>query len=192
MDSWLWELPPEAAGYPWRVLFCIHFFHITLCIIFNCDNIILFVVVIIVLVPKSCPTPLWSHGPELSRLLCPWDSPGKTTSVGCHFLLQGIFLTQGSNPHLLHWQLDSLPLSDQGSPKRLYFPIFFLKRAESKRGVKDQRSLMTRQKKGDSLETEKPVRKKGRTGCFYQLTYSNQGLQHLSPFLSDLFGFIEP
>ena len=34
------------------------------------------------------------------RLLCPWCSPGKNTGVGCHTLLQGIFLTQGSNPHL--------------------------------------------------------------------------------------------
>ena len=33
------------------------------------------------------------------------------TGVGCHFLLQGIFLTQGSNPCLLCWQVDSLPLS---------------------------------------------------------------------------------
>ena len=36
---------------------------------------------------------------------------------GCHFLLQGIFLTQGSNPHLLcllHWQVDSLPLHHMG------------------------------------------------------------------------------
>ena len=33
-------------------------------------------------------------------LLCPWDSPGKDTGVGCHFLLQGIFLTQESNPGL--------------------------------------------------------------------------------------------
>ena len=30
---------------------------------------------------------------------------------GCHFLLQGIFLTQGLNPHFLHWQAESLPLS---------------------------------------------------------------------------------
>ena len=30
--------------------------------------------------------------------LCPWDSPGKTTGVGCDFLLQGIFPTQGLNP----------------------------------------------------------------------------------------------
>ena len=32
--------------------------------------------------------------------LCPWDSPGKNTGVGCHSALQGIFLTQGSNPGL--------------------------------------------------------------------------------------------
>ena len=35
-----------------------------------------------------------------SRLLCPWDSPGKNTGVSCHFFLQGIFLTQGSNSAL--------------------------------------------------------------------------------------------
>ena len=37
------------------------------------------------------------HGLQPTRLLCPWDSPGKSTGVGCHSLLQGIFLTQGSN-----------------------------------------------------------------------------------------------
>ena len=37
-----------------------------------------------------------------TRLLCPWDSPGKNTGVGCHALLQRIFPTQGSNPGLLH------------------------------------------------------------------------------------------
>ena len=39
----------------------------------------------------------------------PGNSPGKNTGVGCHFLLQGIFPTQGLNPgllHLLHWQAD--------------------------------------------------------------------------------------
>ena len=34
------------------------------------------------------------------QLLCPWDFPGKNTGLGCHFLLQGIFLIQGSNSHL--------------------------------------------------------------------------------------------
>ena len=47
--------------------------------------------------------------------------------MGCHFLLQGIFLTQGSNPHLqghlLHWQAHSLPLIYLGSPliRRVFF-----------------------------------------------------------------------
>ena len=44
-----------------------------------------------------------------------WDFPGKSTGVSCHFLLQGILLTQALNLHLLLWQADSLPLSHQGS-----------------------------------------------------------------------------
>ena len=42
--------------------------------------------------------------------------PRQETTVGCDFLLQGIFLTQGSNLHLLHWQAGSLPLRHQGRP----------------------------------------------------------------------------
>ena len=42
--------------------------------------------------------------------------PSKNTGMGCHFLLQGFFLTQGVNLPLLHWQADSLLLSHQGSP----------------------------------------------------------------------------
>ena len=45
---------------------------------------------------------LWPHGLQPARLLCPWESPGKNTRVGCHALLQGNLLTQGSNPGLLH------------------------------------------------------------------------------------------
>ena len=52
-----------------------------------------------------------------TRLLSPWDFLGKNTGVGCHLLLQGVFLTQGSNPCLLHWQADSLSLRHLGSPK---------------------------------------------------------------------------
>ena len=40
---------------------------------------------------------------EPTRLLCPWDFPGKNTGVGCHGLLQGIFATQGSNLNLLQF-----------------------------------------------------------------------------------------
>ena len=59
------------------------------------------------------------HGLLAVRLLCPWDFPGKNIGVGCHFLLHGIFPTQGSNLHLQHWQKDSLPLSHQGNPAQL-------------------------------------------------------------------------
>ena len=41
---------------------------------------------------------LWPHRLQPTRLLCPWDSPGKNTGVRCHFLFWGIFLTQDSNP----------------------------------------------------------------------------------------------
>ena len=57
-------------------------------------------------------------GLQPARLLCPWNVPGKNTGVGCHFLLQEIFLSQGSNPNLLcplHGWVDSLSLHHLGS-----------------------------------------------------------------------------
>ena len=60
---------------------------------------------------------LQPHGLLPTRLLCPWDFPGKNTEVACHFLLQRIFPTQGSYPCLLcllcllTWQAGSLPLA---------------------------------------------------------------------------------
>ena len=50
-----------------------------------------------------------------SRLFHPWDFPGKNTGVGCHFLLQGIFPTQRSNPGLLHCKQTLHRLSHKGS-----------------------------------------------------------------------------
>ena len=57
---------------------------------------------------------LGSHGLWPTRLLRPWDFPGKSTEVGCHFLLQGIFPTQGLNPGLPHLQVDALPSKPPG------------------------------------------------------------------------------
>ena len=54
------------------------------------------------------------HKVQPARLLCPWDFPGKNIGVGCHFLYQGIFSTQGSNPSLLHWQANSLTTEPPG------------------------------------------------------------------------------
>ena len=58
--------------------------------------------------------------PVVSQVpLCPWDLPGKNTRVGSHFLLQVLFLTQGLNPRLLLWQVDSLPPRHEGNPEGL-------------------------------------------------------------------------
>ena len=59
---------------------------------------------------------LWPHGLKPTRLICPWDFPGKNTGVGSYSLLQGIFWTQGSNPGLLYCRQTLYHLSHQGSP----------------------------------------------------------------------------
>ena len=47
---------------------------------------------------------------------CPWDFSGKNTRVDCHFILQGIFPSQGLNSCLLRWQVGSLAPSQPGGP----------------------------------------------------------------------------
>ena len=74
-------------------------------------------------VTQSCLTPSQPHGLQPVRLLCAWNSPGKSTGVGCRFLLQGLFPTQGSDLclYLLHWQVGSfLPghLEERGRQRR--------------------------------------------------------------------------
>ena len=80
--------------------------------------------------PISTPTNgIWRdsfYEPTSVYITTPWivtpqgplsrDFPGQNTGVGCHFLPQGIFSTQGLNPHLLHWRWILYPLSHQGSP----------------------------------------------------------------------------
>ena len=60
------------------------------------------------------------HGLSPARLLRPWDCPCENTGGGCHCLLQGIFLTQGLNPCLLHWQANPLPQYHLGSLTKVY------------------------------------------------------------------------
>ena len=56
------------------------------------------------LVAKLCPILVTPWTVVCQAPLCPWNSPGKSTGVGCHFLLQGIFPTQGLNLGLLHYR----------------------------------------------------------------------------------------
>ena len=82
-------------------------------------------------VSQSLKSGLTLHDPHAlqpTRLLCPWDFPGKNTRVDCHFLIQRIFPTQRLNLCFLHWQMDSLPLHHLGSPyidTHIYEYIYF-------------------------------------------------------------------
>ena len=72
-------------------------------------------------VAQLCPT-LRPNGLQPTRLLRPWNFPGKSTGLGCHFLLQGIFPTQGLNPGLLHcrqtlYHLSHLSVSHLSNPR---------------------------------------------------------------------------
>ena len=74
---------------------------------------------------------LQSHGLYPTRLLCPWDFLRSNTGVACHFLLQGIFLTQGYNPrlsHILHWQVDLF----------IYFDLFISSTSNSWKALGSQ------------------------------------------------------
>ena len=65
------------------------------------------------------------HGLQLTRLLCPWDSPGKNPKMGSRSLLQGIFPTQGSKPGFPHCMWILYHLSHQGSPVALLIYYLF-------------------------------------------------------------------
>ena len=74
------------------------------------------------LIPESCLTLPQPHGLQPSRPLF----PSRNTGAGCCFLLQETFLTQGSNQHLLHWQANCLPLSNQGRLSKYYLMLKLL------------------------------------------------------------------
>ena len=73
---------------------------------------------------QSCPTQR-PHGLKPTRLLHPWDFPGRSTRVGCHCLLQGIFQTQGWKLGVLHCRKILYCLSHQGSLYMYYIYFTF-------------------------------------------------------------------
>ena len=97
-------------------------------------------------VPSAVSDPLWPHGLQPTRLLCPWNSPDNDTGVGCRTLLQGIFPTQGSDPNLLHLlcsQADSLPTELPGKlyklgPKLLIWLLPLFRPLSSRCGGKER------------------------------------------------------
>ena len=84
--------------------------------------------------------------PQTAAHSSPWDFPGRNTGVGCHFLLQRIFPTQGSNPQLLHCQADSLLLGTREAilnteSSKLKISLFCLTKPH--KAVKNESILIT-------------------------------------------------
>ena len=103
----------QGSGQGPLLLFFWHFPHYCLSyafFFFKCENISCSVV----------SNSLWPHRLSPTRLLCPRNSPGNNSWVDSHSLLQGIFLTQGSNPSLLHWRQIFYWLSHQGSSPQIF------------------------------------------------------------------------
>ena len=111
------------------------FYLVNFIIIFPCDFFIVTCITMVFLNVCVCvcvcalsviSDSLQPHGLQPTKLLCPWNFPGKNTAVYCKFLLQGIFQTQGSNSpllRLLRWQVGSLPVEATGEthfPARSY------------------------------------------------------------------------
>ena len=73
-------------------------------------------VIVVVLFAQLCLAPCDPMNQRLTKLLCPWNSPGKSTGGDGNSLLQGILPTQGSNADLLCCRQNLYWLSHQGSP----------------------------------------------------------------------------
>jgi len=87
------------------------------------------------------------------------DFPGKNTGAGCHFLLQGIVPTQGSNLRLLcllHWQVDSLPPSHLESPLYQVITGTFLRELEDKNRQRDRAQGTEREAGRQFLQSQAP------------------------------------
>ena len=102
----LWFMGSQRVGHDWATE--LNWTEQTKWFIYCC-------MMMMMLVAQSCPT-LRPHELMPTRPLWPWDSPGKKTGVSSHSLLQGIFLTEGSNFDLLHYRQILYHLSHQGSP----------------------------------------------------------------------------
>ena len=88
-------------------------------------------------------------------LICPCNFPGTNTGVGSHFLLHKIFLTQGSNSVLLHWQVDSLLLSHQAFPIDRYKRVFIIRISSGGYGKLEKQGL-----RHNSVQVQRPENKK--------------------------------
>ena len=109
---------------------------------------------------------LGPRGLQPARLLHPWDSPGKSTGLGCHFLHQGTFLTQGWNLRLLHCRQILYSLSQQGSPKERRRYEHRTVRSSSPKGSKSRKRVSMQSKLSEVRTADFPGGLVVETPCF--------------------------
>ena len=105
---------------------------------------------------RSMSISLWPHGLYPTKLLCPWNSPGKNVGMGCHFLLQGIFPTQGLNPG--QWQPTPVSLSGKshGQSSLVGYSPRGRKESDTTERLHTHTHTHTPSLQADSLPTEPP------------------------------------
>ena len=128
-----WDLPGKSTGVGCHCLLCSHWSRVLKNLETECTHIsthkhththtsthrltwVLCVLMQVCVSQSVASNSLRPHQLQPTRLLYPWDFPGKDTGVGSHFLLQEIFPARRSNPDLLHCRQILYHLSHQGSP----------------------------------------------------------------------------
>ena len=104
----------QSPTYTWICFWLFTLLHWSVCLFYAITMLFW----LLWLLPVSCSVVSDSFQPNWllpTRLFCPWNSPSENTWVGCHFLLQGNFPTQGLNPGLLHYRQILYCVSHQGS-----------------------------------------------------------------------------
>ena len=134
----------------------------------------------------------------------PENFPSKNTEVGCHNLLQGIFLTQGSNLCLLHWHAGSLPpgkpydLSQNTESTSLYYTVgpcsftfpYFKSSSSHKTRIPNSIPVETKYEKTPKLSTHTPT-EVAATSTSSQLLLSKDWSLELSGYLLTSFFFFQ-
>ena len=132
------------------------------------------------------PDSLGSHRLQPARLLCPCNSPGKNTGVGSLSLLQGIFLTQESNPGLVHCRQILYHLSYQ---YQITLYILKLDNVVCSSYLSKAGGCVKKERRKEGKEGKKKTRKEEERGIYLVILFSIYSFMRLTP--TSVFSFID-